>query len=192
MIALPRKRRCGRGQSQKETGRSKDRPVIFFKRRMVLPPVPEPWTTPPAPTATTTTITVRFCGRAGRRGNRSGQGGYTDGGSDGCSDRRSNSADAPKHRNRHSCDGFSQQPARCQNAISHSAHPSFLSSHLRFQAGGMRDPRVSAATDDRAAECIPCALSHTFSLGKDPRDPYLGCSSAPGAEAPDGTNTAYA
>jgi hypothetical protein len=52
-----------------------------------------------------------------------------------------------------------------------------------FQAGGMRDLRVSAATDDRAAECIPCALSHAFSLGKDRRDPYLGSSSSPDQSA---------
>jgi hypothetical protein len=27
--------------------------------------------------------------------------------------------------------------------------------------------------------CIPCALSHAFSLGKDRRDPHLGSSSSP-------------
>ena len=131
---------------------------------MVLPPPPPATAPPPATptaTATATAPAVRHCYRAGRCGNRSGQCGDADGGSD----RRSHRADAPKHRNRHSCDGLGQ---RCQNPISHSAHPSFLSSHLHFQAGGMRDLRVDpAATNNIAAECIPYAFSRAFSLGKD-------------------------
>jgi hypothetical protein len=147
-------------------------------RRMVLiPPVPKPWTTSTAPTTTTTTTTARVCGRARRRGNRSGQGGHANCGSNG----RPDSADTPKHRDRRSCDDLSQQAARCQNAISHSAHPSFLSSHLHFKQAicetlGWNPPRLMTQSDG----VIPCALSHTFGLGKDPRDPYLGVSSSPG------------
>jgi hypothetical protein len=206
---MPSLRRCCCGQSEKGNGPiPADRPVALFKRRMVLipagPPVPEPWTTPIPPMAMPMTITpaVRLCGRARRRSDGSGQGGYADGGSDGGSD-GSHSADTPKQSDRHSCDGTSQQLARClwfsasargcQHAISHSAHPSFHSSHLHFQAGGMRYLRVFRR-DGRGSDGLH---SLTFfprhsGLGKDPRDPYLGSSGSPGAKAPDGTNTAYA
>jgi hypothetical protein len=153
----------------------------------------------PAPTAPTPA--TRLCGRARRRSNRSGQGGCTNGRPDGGADGRSDSADAPKESDRHSCDGLSQQLARSlgfsggvrgrQNAISHSAHPSFLSSHLHLMQAVMRDLRVdSATTDDIAADCIPCALSHAFRPRKDPG--ILTSAVSTGADAPDGTNTAYA
>jgi hypothetical protein len=97
-----------------ETGRPGGSARRILQSRLLLPPpirppVPEPWTTPvpPTPIPTPTTPTARFCGRACRRRNRSGQGGYADSGSD----RRSHGADAPKHRNRHSCDDLSQQLA---------------------------------------------------------------------------------
>ena len=164
---------------------------------VVVVPPRYPLTAPPPPTATPTptpTPTPRFCGRAGRRGNRSGQGGYADGGSDGCSDRRSHRADTPKHNDRHSCDGLSQQLARSlcfsasvrgrENAISHSAYPSFLSSHLHFQAGCMRDLRVdSAATDRVTTDRIPVLFPTHLALGKIPRDPYLGSSRLTGCRS---------
>lgn len=144
---------------------------------MVLPPVPPPTATPPATTTTTATTApaARLCCRAGRCGNRGGQ--RSD--ADGRSDRRSHRADAPKHRNRNSCDGLSQQPARCQKTLHHSAHPSFLSSHLHLKAGGMRDLRVDSAATDNAHSggVVPCALSHTSASGKITEDPYLGIQS---------------
>ena len=178
---MPSGRRRGAGRAKKKRADPWDRPVAFFKGLMVLPPVPPPLTTAtPTATTTTTTPTARLGGRAGGCGNRSGQCGDADG----RSDRRSHRADAPKHRNRYSCDGLSQQLARCQKTFHHSAHPSFLSSHLRFFKQAVCETLgCSTATDDRAAVCIPCALSHAFSLGKDRRDPHLGSSSSPDQSA---------
>jgi hypothetical protein len=121
---------------------------------MVLPPVPPPLaaTTPTTPTMPTTTPSAaRFGSRSGRCGDRGGQRGDADG----RADRRAHRADAPEHRNRYSCDGLGQQHARCQKAFHHSAHPSFLSSHLCvFQAGSMRDHGVfsTSAEAHRGAE----------------------------------------
>jgi hypothetical protein len=111
-------------------------------RMVLIIIVGPPWyplTTPPPPTATPTptptpTPAARLRGRAGCRGNRSGQGGYPGGGADS----RSHCAETPKHRDRHTCDGLSQQLGRSlcssasvrghQNAISHSALLTFASS----------------------------------------------------------------
>jgi hypothetical protein len=149
---------------------------------MVLPPVPEPRTTPAAPATTTTTPAARLCGRAGRRGNRGSQRGHADGRADG----RTHRADAPKQRNRHRCDGLSQQLARCQKTLHHSAHPSFLSPHLRFnQAACENLGWNSAATDNtqRRSDSLLLFPMHV-SLGKDLRDPYLGIQAPRDAEAP--------
>jgi len=153
---------------------------------MVLPPPPA--TTAP-PTTTAAATTARLSRRAGRRGNRGSQGGYADGRTDG----RAHRADAPKHRNRHSCDGLSQQLARCQKAFHHSAHPSFLSSHLHFKHAicetlGWIPPLL--LTRERRSDSL--CLSHAFrprerSQGSLPRHKLTGSPKLPG-----GTGRAYA